>query len=76
MKGQLFQTSMWNVFESRSTRVLLIGVAVAVKASSEVRIQLLVYMLVVMTVVVLMKCSRCSRSMCRSEYNMLVSKKL
>jgi len=55
VQGQLFQTLMVKVFESRETRVLfdLIGVAVAVKASSEVRIQLLVYMVVVMTVIVL-----------------------
>ena len=63
MKGQLFQTLMLKVFESRETRVLfdLIGVAVAVKASSEVRIQLLVYMLVVMTVVVEFRKWRCCR---------------
>jgi len=56
--------------------VVLIGVAVAVKASSEVRIQLLVYMVVVMTVVVFWKCRYCRRIMYRSVYNMLVLKKL
>jgi hypothetical protein len=64
VKGQLFQTLMVKVFELRETRVLLfdlIGVAVAVKASSEVRIQLLVYMLVVMTVIVVFRKCRCFR---------------
>jgi hypothetical protein len=55
--------------------VLLIGVAVAVKASSEVRIQLLVYMLIVATVVVVFpKCDYCIECACRRLYNMLVSK--
>jgi hypothetical protein len=53
---------------------LLIGVAVAVKASSEVRNQLLVYMLTVVTVIVFPKCSCCVTSVGQSLDNMLVSK--
>jgi hypothetical protein len=72
VNGQLFQTLMLKVSASRSTSVLLIGVAVAVKASSEVRNQLLVYILAVVTVVVLPECNCRVTSVGQSPNNTLV----